>query len=132
MEPFFARTAEIAVRMATIVAWGCGRMEVIREDMEWARDVALWSASNMAASAGIYMAENADQKRYKKTLRFIRDAGENGISRRDLMRKIDGAITVKDIESLLKQAIEGGEISEDKTTPRKGGTASVSYRFVKC
>ncbi len=131
MEPFFARTAEIAVRMATIVAWGCGRMEVIREDMEWARDVALWSANNMAISAMDYMAENDHQKTYTKIIRMVENTSAKGLSRRDLLQRLRGAVKSKELEDMLKMAIEAGDIEQSKSIPTRGGHPAVTYKKTK-
>lgn len=131
MEPFFARTAENAVRMASIVAYGCGRMEVIREDMEWARDVSMWSANNMAASAVDYMAENENQKMYNRIVRMIENSASGGLSRRDMLQRLRGAMKAKELEELLKMAIEAGEISQSKTIPRRGGPPMVMYKKMK-
>jgi len=131
VEPYFARTAEIAVRLATIVAWGCGRMEVIREDMEWGRDVALWSANNMAISAMTYMAENEYQKMYAKIVRMIESAGSKGLGRRDLLQRLRGAVKTKELEDMLKMAEESGEIELKKAMPTKGGHPVVTYKKTK-
>ena len=131
MEPFFARTAEIAVRMATIVAWGCGRMEVIREDMEWARDVALWSANNMAISAMDYMAENDYQKNYTKIIRMVQNTSAKGLSRRDLLQRLRGSVKSKELEEMLKMALEAGDIEQSKSIPTRGGHAAVIYKKSK-
>ena len=131
VEPYFARTAEIAVRLATIVAWGCGRMEVIREDMEWGRDVALWSANNMAISAMTYMAENEHQKMYAKIVRMIESGGAKGLTRRDLLQRLRGAIKTKELEDMLKMAEESGEIELKKAMPTKGGHPVVTYKKSK-
>jgi hypothetical protein len=131
MEPFFARTSEIAVRIASIVAWGCGRMEVIREDMEWGRDVALWSAQNMAASAIDYMAENEHQKMYNRIIRMVENAASGGLTRRDLLQRLRGAVKAKELEDMLKMALESGDIEQKKSIPRKGGHPLIIYKRAK-
>jgi hypothetical protein len=128
MESFFARAAENAIRMASIVAWGCGRTDVTREDMEWARDVAMWSANNMAASAMHYMSENDSQKMYQRVLRIVSSAPGGVITKRLLLQRLKGAVKSRDLEEFIKMALEAGEIEQDKSIPRRGGLPTISYR----
>lgn len=129
-EPFFARTAEIAIRLATIHAIGCGRLEVERDDMEWGRALAMWSASNMARVSSGYMAENETQKIYNRVIRLIDTSPDRTIHRRVLLQKLKGAVKARDLEEMLKQAIDGGEIEETKKIPVTGGKPSVVYKML--
>ena len=130
-EPFFARTAEIAIRLASIHALGCGRMEVERDDMIWGRDIAMWSAQNMSRVSGGYMAENETQKIYNRIIRFIDTSPDRTIHRRALLQKLKGAVKARDLEEMLKTAIDGGEIEETKKIPLQGGKPSVVYKMLK-
>jgi hypothetical protein len=130
-EPYFARTAEIAIRLASIHALGCGRMEIEREDMEWGRGLAMWSASNMARVTANYMAENENQKVYNRVIRMIEAAPNKTLHRRILLQKLRGAVKARDLEEMLKSAIEGGEIEEIKKIPAQGGKPSVVYKMMR-
>jgi hypothetical protein len=130
-EPFFARTAEIAIRLASIHAIGCGRLEVEKQDMQWGRDLAMWSASNMARVSSGYMAENETQKTYNRVIRLIDTSPDRTIHRRVLLQKLKGAIKARDLEEMLKNAIEGGEIEENKKIPASGGKPSVIYKMLR-
>jgi hypothetical protein len=130
-EPFFARTAEIAIRLASIHAIGCGRMEVEKEDMIWGRDIAMWSAQNMARVSGGYMAENETQKIYNRIIRFIDTSPNRTIHRRVLLQKLKGAVKARDLEEMLKNAIDSGEIEETKRIPSQGGKPSVVYKMTR-
>ena len=130
-EPFFARTAEIAIRLASIHALGCGRMEVERDDMIWGRDIAMWSAQNMSRVSSGYMAENETQKIYNRIIRFIDTSPDRTIHRRALLQKLKGAVKARDLEEMLKTAIDGGEIEETKKIPLQGGKPSVVYKMLK-
>lgn len=129
-EPFYARTGEIAIRLATIHAVGCGRLEVEKEDMEWGSALAMWSAKNMARVTEGYMAENESQKMYNRVLRMIEAAPDRSLHRRVLLQKLRGAVKQRDLEELLKGAIDGGVIEEIKKIPLQGGKPSVVYRMV--
>lgn len=130
-DPFYARTGEMAIRLASIRALGCGRMEVEKDDMQWGRELAMWSARNMENAAAGYMAENENQKTYNRVLRMIEDAPGKTLHRRALLQKLRGAVKARDLEEMLKSAIESGEIEENKKIPLTGGKPSVVYRIVR-
>ena len=123
VEPYFARTAEIAVRLATIVAWGCGRMEVIREDMEWGRDVALWSANNMAMLAKSFISDSPWERDAQKIIETIRTSS-NGIRLSSLKQKHRWP----HVDKILKHLVESEEIEELKAVGPKGGRPLITYR----
>lgn len=129
-EPFYARTGEIAIRLASIRAIGCDRLEVEKEDMEWGAALAMWSANNMARVTSGYMAENENQKMYNRIIRFIDTAPGQSINRRALLQKLKGAIKARDLEELLKNAIDSGVIEEVKKIPLQGGKPSVTYKMM--
>ena len=128
-EPFYARTGEIAIRLATIHAVGCNRLEVEKEDMEWGAALAMWSATNMARVTSGYMAENESQKMYNRVLRMIEAAPDRSLHRRVLLQKLRGAVKQRDLEEMLKGAIDGGMIEEIKKIPLQGGKPSVIYKM---
>jgi hypothetical protein len=125
---FLARTAEMAVRLATIRAIGINyhhpRLTV--EDMEWGRDLALWSAERMMADAGDYMAENDYQRSYNAVKRVISDSP--GITRRSFMQKMKGRIPTVTLNGILDALIESGEIHwVHGPTPEMGGRKPEIY-----
>ena len=128
VEPYFARTAEMAVRLATIRAAGCGRMQVTAEDMFWGRDVALWSAQRMARLGGNYIAENDNQRTHNKVMRII--AGKGGrITHRDLLRVIRGGITSRGLKDIMDQLMAAGEVVAHKSIPLTGGPPTITYEL---
>lgn len=129
-DPYYARTGEMAVRLATICALGCGRLEVHKEDMQWGRELAMWSARNMENAAVGYMAENENQKVYNRVIRMIETAPNKSLHRRILLQKLRGAVKARDLEELLKSAIDSGVIEETKKIPARGGKPSVVYRVM--
>ena len=124
VEPYFARTAEIAVRLATIVAWGCGRMEVIREDMEWGRDVALWSANNMAILAKSSISDSPWERDVQKIIETIRTSPD-GIRQSSLKQKHRWP----HVDKILKHLEESEEIEALKEIGPKGGRPFTTYRI---
>jgi hypothetical protein len=129
MKPFFARSAEMAVRMATIVAVGRGAAKPVLgyEDMCWGRDVAMWSARTMMDSAGLYMAETDVQADANRILRMIREAGGR-ISKRDLLRRLQHRMKARDFDEVMKSLAESGAVQVAKETPEKGGTPTIWYQ----
>jgi hypothetical protein len=125
--PFFARTAEMAVRLATIRAIGiCSHApRVTVADMEWGHDLAMWSAERMIADARDYMAETPTQAVTLKLYRIIKEAGR--ISHTALLRKTQ-THTARQVKEFLQGLIEGGMVVEDKETPLSGGPKASFYR----
>lgn len=110
--PFFARTAEIGLRLATLHAVGragrSARIEV--QDIAWGLSLARHSAKMMFADAESRMAQNQQQADYKLLLRIVAEAKATGIKHRLLYKKIDGRIRMQDVRSLLDMAVQAGEI----------------------
>ncbi len=121
-QPFFVRTAEMAVRIATILAVGQNSLKpaVTAEDMAWGRDLAMWSARKMLDMAGLYMAETETQADANRILRTIRDAGGR-ISRQDMLRRLQHRMKARDLKDVLESLVESGAITAEKV-PGKGRT----------
>lgn len=128
MEPFVGRTAEMAIRLATIHALGDGGREATVDefDFRWGAELALRSAGFMIADAAANMAENEYQANFKRVQETIRKAGR--ISRSDLIRKIDGRIDMRTLDGILA-ALEGGNqiVVDTKAPSRKGGQPKRTY-----
>ena len=127
--PFFARTGEIAIRLATIHAVGCGRMEVEETDMRWGRDLAMWSASNLATAALGHIAENEFQGYFNTLLEAIRQA-PNGLPRKEVHRVVKGRLKAKAIDEVIASLKEAELIEETKRWPAGGGRTPVIYRAI--
>lgn len=130
-QAFYARTAEMAVRMATIRAAGIYPRgpELDEESMQWGAELALWSAKVMARGAMDHVSESENQSAAQLVRRTIREAGT--ITRRDLFRRIRGRIKQRDLEEILKALGEAGEIeSPVPETPPSGGKAVKKYTFL--
>jgi len=108
---FFARTAEMAVRLATIRA--AGRYpygpKVSVADMEWGRDVAWWSARRMMECCALYMAETENQEWANTIKRILRDAGGK-MSKSGVLRKLQHRLKARDLNELLGLIKESGTI----------------------
>lgn len=121
-ESFFARTAEQAIRLATIRAIGIDSNAPVIDavGLQWAHDIALWSARRMLADAIEHMAENQTEADRKRVLRLI---GKNQpISHRDLLRKLS-SLKSRELEDIINVLKAAEQIAVEATTPPSGGKA---------
>jgi hypothetical protein len=124
---YYARTHEMAIRLATIRAAGNMTDVVQAVDMEWGRDVAMWAADFTARLAGKNIAENDYQRNYNRVLNAI--AERKSISMRDLRRRVKG---LREME--WKDILAGLQVAEQvrviKKIPPAGGPPSMIYEYV--
>lgn len=123
---FFVRTAEMAQRIATIVAVGNdpARPRITIDVMEWSRDLALFSAERMAAEAADFMAETDHQAEARRVLRIIREAGR--IPHQKLVAAMKHKLKARDLAQVIESLIEAGEVTAEKEAT--SGRAAVFYR----
>jgi hypothetical protein len=123
---FYARTHEMAIRLATIRAAGNMTDVVQAIDMEWGRDVAMWASEFTSQLAGANIAENDYQRNYNRVRNAIAQA--KAISMRDLRRRVKGLR-----EPEWKDILQGLQIAEEiraiKKIPPAGGTPSFIYEY---
>ncbi len=119
---FLARTVEMAQRLAVIRAVGINPAEprVTVEDMEWGRQIALWSAERMMTDAQDYMAETQTQRDAMQVLRLIRDRGP--LKHRDLARALQHKMRPRDLQDTIKSLEDAGQVvvSEGERPPSGG------------
>lgn len=130
--PFLGRTAEMAVRLATIHAVGrTGRGAVVTErDYRWGASVALASARFMIEDASLRMAETDFQANQRLVLSFIKKAGR--MKRSEITRKVDGRWDPMVTERILRGLAEGGQIAILKGDSTKdGGRKPDIYVYVQ-
>ena len=116
---FLARTAENAIRLATIVAIGRGSMTVNAADMSWARAFTMWATQRMAEGAGLYIADSDNQAMANDVKRSLKGKGKVIA---DLLRALGHKYKAKDLEGVLNLMIEAEEITIERgATTSKGG-----------
>jgi Bifunctional DNA primase/polymerase, N-terminal len=125
---FFARSVEMAVRMATIRAIGIDPTQprISVSDIEWACELALWSAERMRIEVKDWMAENEFQSEAQRAVRFIREAGR--LSHSDLLRRLKHKMKARDVNQMMEGLVDAGEVrivSED--IPPNGGRPARYY-----
>lgn len=125
---FLARSVEMAQRMAVIRAIGMDpkRPAVTVEDMEWGREVALWSAERMMADAGDYMAETQLQGEAQRILRIVKERGR--IQHSALVLAMKHRMRTRDLKELVDSLREAGQLVVETERPASGGVESKWYR----
>ena len=115
------RTAEMALRMATIRAIGVSAREprITVDDMEWGRDLASWSAERMIRDAAGYVAESDNQRALNRALRVIQKAGR--ISGSDFCRQTQWVRDGRQREDVLRDLEQSRQIIIEETTGSRPG-----------
>jgi hypothetical protein len=121
LEPFLARTAENAIRLATIISIGQGSMIIDAGAMIWGRDFAMWSARRLADGAGLYISDSDTQTTANDIKRHLK--GKGMVQRSTLLKGLSFKYRARDLDDVLRMMIEAEVISES--------TNQVAGKFVK-
>ena len=106
---FYARTAEMAVRLATIRAAGNGFGGIMPEDMAWGRNLALWSAERMIVAAAEHMAGNEFAAYQNRIAGFMKRKGVP-VTRRDMQMAIKSELTTRQLGDCIDTMVQAGRI----------------------
>lgn len=124
---FLGRTAEMAVRLATIRAIGvrpdAPRVNV--DDIQWGCDLALWSGDRMIAETSDYMADTQNQADAQRVVRVLKERGR--IKHGDLVRAMQHRMKASDLKAILGSLAEAGQIRVELERPPSGGTETRWY-----
>lgn len=121
---FYARTVEMALRIATIVAIGRLEDEQIRlSDMEYGIKVSYQSARFMETGAADYMSDNENQANAQKIIRAIKSR-QGQCSYRDLSQSLKNSIRPRDLRELLSGMIESGQLERYEVKQQTGPPTS--------
>lgn len=128
-ETLMKRTAEMAIRLATVRAIGIGGADaqVTVADMEWGRDVALWSAGRMIADAAAYMSETEWQAKAKFVLRCITDSPGRRITRTALCKKVAHRFPARDLDAIIKGLKDSEEVADNSSRSGARGPEALMY-----
>jgi hypothetical protein len=125
-----ARTAEIAMRLATIVTVGLGTDCIEIDVMTWACEFARWSANKLVVSAGLYIADSEHQAMandIKRTIGRLSN-GSKRVRHSDLIQALKYKYKSRDLKEALEQLIVAGSIKAERQTPEGGGPPTFWYR----
>lgn len=128
---YIGRTAEIAVRLATIRAvgrWGpYGDGPAIDlSDIEWGRDLATHCGFALAKEAKSHMAENDRQAWSNRILQVIKKLRMATV--RNIQQYLRNAIKGSDLKDILESLCEAGMI-ERVTGDKSGRLVTTGYRY---
>ena len=125
-----ARTAEIAMRLATIVTVGQGTDCIEIDVMTWACQFARWSANKLVVSAGLYIADSEHQAMANEIKRVIGrlSNGSKKVKHSDLVQALKHKYKSRDLKEALEQMIVGGTIKAERQSPEGGGPPTFWYR----
>ena len=126
MEPFLARTAENAIRLATIAAIGNGRAMVTESDMEFGAAWSMHCTETLAHGAGLYIADSDNQAAANAVRRAIRESGGR-VKRRELLQKLKHRYKSRELEDVIKSLAEAEDILIEKMIPPTGGPPTYWY-----
>jgi len=131
-EHLMKRTAEIAIRLATIRAVGRDgqKASVTVEDMDWARNVALFSAERMVHDAAAYMSETDWQQKALGVLRIIREAPGGAITKTNLYRRLNHKYKSAEVKAIIEGLQEAGQIVGNSARTGDRGPPSITYKAV--
>lgn len=129
-EHLMKRTAEIAIRLATVRAIGRDgqRAAVTLPDMDWGRNVALFSADRMIHDAAAYMSETEWQQKALGILRIIREAPGGVITKTKLYQRLNHKYKSAEVKAIIEGLQETGQVSQNSVRVGERGPASVTYR----
>jgi hypothetical protein len=128
-ETLMKRTAEIACRLATIRAIGiAGEHAVVTvADIEWGRDVALWSARRMIADTAAFMSESDHQARTKFVLRHLSEAPGRFLSRTALCRKVNHRFDGRALDLVIEGLLDAGQVGLKESERKGAGRKATGY-----
>jgi hypothetical protein len=137
IEPFVKRTAEQAIRLATLHAVGRdGRnaATVTVADVRWGISFATQSAETAIRGAATHLVENEQQAKARMVWNSLEAIWKRKpvATRSDLYGKIDGRLMRRDLDEITEMLRDQGKIIlSDQETGKKGGRPGKTYTKVK-
>lgn len=118
---FFARSAEMAIRLATLRSVGENWLEprVSLAAVDWGIALATWSAETMMAETRDYMAETDFQAQCKTVLRLLRQHGE--MSRTHMLKSLQHRLKGRELQDVLTSLIDADDVVVRQEKNPNGG-----------
>ena len=107
----YARVAENAIKLALVYAVARDYINPIIDEyaFAWGRNISVWCANTLIEQFNLFVSDNEHGKLIKKFVRIIKECGVNGISGRDLLRKIQD-VQASERDEIIKKLLEMGDI----------------------
>jgi hypothetical protein len=115
--------AKLALTYAVSVDYRAPR--ITPEAFAWGRELALWAANSMMREARRHVADNDVAAQRQRVMAMIRDAGADGITRREILRR-SKTLRKREADELLSLLVESGEAVSD-SRPGKSGPARIVF-----
>lgn len=123
------RVAEIALRVATIIAAGRRSRVIVLEDWEWGRDIALEGLAALKAGIAKYVKDERDLPELCEDM-MARLRVEGWISKRELSREFGRNKRGRKVyDDAIKQLKDEEWIIVEERNPPGGGRPSLGYRL---
>ena len=98
--------------------------------MLFARDFVLWSCNQAVALVRGRMAENDEQRRYKKVRELIAKAPKGVIRRSELVKRLSGTLTAYQLDGIIELLKAADEIRVVQQEPSdRGGPGTTFYHW---
>lgn len=126
--PILNRVGENAARLALIVAVGCDPKEPIitAEIQRWANAVAEHSLQVILRGADHHIADNERAAEYLRVRQQVVRRGSSGITMRDIVKNLRGAIEKRRLEDIISMLRQAREVHLAKL-PSDSGQTKVRY-----
>jgi hypothetical protein len=120
--PILNRVGENAARLALIVAVGCDPKEpvITREIQDWANAVAEHSLNVILRGADANIADNERAAEYLRVRQQVTRRGHAGITLREIIKNLRGAIDKRRLEDILAMLRQAREVHLAKLTTESG------------
>jgi hypothetical protein len=129
---FYIRTREMAIRIATIAAFGKEMRwpSVDGETMLWAGKVAMWSTERMYEQFKEYAAETETQALAKEIVRHVKGVcrgKEKRMAHSHLLKRLDHRFKSNDIKGVIELLVVSGDIQIVQGPKGANGKVPVYY-----
>jgi hypothetical protein len=128
--PFFARVAEMTIRVATIIAAGRGAATVRVADVEWGGELAMRSAKTFMTAYRSHVSASDHSERVEFVEAEIRR--DRTIARQKLVKVTSKRMDARQLNNVVDQMIEAGQI--EKVAITQAGAAhrpGLGYRWME-
>jgi hypothetical protein len=107
----YSRVAENAIKLSLVYAVAHNYRNPIIDEyaFAWGRNISLWCANTLIEQFNSFVSDNEHGKLIKKFARIIKSAGVDGITGRDLLRKVQ-EVQARERDEIIKKLIDMDEV----------------------
>jgi hypothetical protein len=128
-EALLARTAENALRLATIVTIGL-EVDCIEADMmTWSCALAKYSTSRLIEGAGLHIADSEYQAMAKRVKQVVASFGGQWVKRATIGQRLKYKYKGKELDGVIADMRSNGDLVGQKIQAPGGGPPGLQYRL---